>query len=52
MVRVRIRGRVSIQTFFLLPRLDVPGEPIPVSIEQEIFEIIDMDYKEPSEMNL
>lgn len=30
----------------------VPGEPIPVSSEQEIFEIIGMDYKEPTERNL
>lgn len=30
----------------------VPGEPIPVSSEEEIFEIIGMDYKEPSERNL
>lgn len=30
----------------------VPGEPIPVSSEQEIFEIIGMEYKEPSERNL
>lgn len=30
----------------------VPGEPIPVSSEQDIFEIIGMDYKEPTERNL
>ncbi|XP_020628500.1 DNA polymerase beta-like [Orbicella faveolata] len=30
----------------------VPGELIPVSSEREIFEIIGMDYKEPSERNL
>ncbi|KAJ7383071.1 hypothetical protein OS493_030958 [Desmophyllum pertusum] len=30
----------------------VPGEPIPVSSEEEIFEMIGMDYKEPSDRNL
>lgn len=30
----------------------VPGEPIPVSSEGEIFEIIGMDYKQPHERNL
>lgn len=30
----------------------VPGEPIPVSSEQDVFEIIGMDYKEPTERNL
>ena len=33
-------------------RLGVPGEPIPVSSEQDVFEIIGMDYKEPTERNL
>lgn len=30
----------------------VPGEPIPVTSEEEIFELIDMDYKQPHERNL
>lgn len=30
----------------------VPGEPIPVSSEEEIFEIIGMKYKQPHERNL
>ena len=32
--------------------LGVPGEPIPVSSEEEIFEIIGMEYKQPHERNL
>lgn len=28
------------------------GEPIPVSTEEEIFEIIDLPYKKPEERNL
>lgn len=30
----------------------MPGEPIPVTSEEEIFELIDMDYKQPHERNL
>ena len=30
----------------------VPGEPIPVSSEEEIFEIVDMSYKKPEERNV
>lgn len=30
----------------------VPGEPIPVTSEEEIFELIGMDYKQPHERNL
>ena len=30
----------------------VPGEPIPVSSEEEIFEIIDFPYKKPEERNV
>ena len=39
-------------SLIIISRLGVPGEPIPVSSEQEIFEIIGMDYKEPTERNL
>lgn len=47
------RRHVSITLFIVIfPIIGVPGEPIPVSSEQEIFEIIGMDYKEPSERNL
>ena len=37
---------------FVIAVIGVPGEPIPVSSEQDIFEIIGMDYKEPTERNL
>ena len=30
----------------------VPGEPIPVSSEEEIFEIIDFPYKKPEDRNV
>lgn len=30
----------------------VPGEPIPVKTEQEIFEMIDYPYQKPEERNL
>ena len=30
----------------------VPGEPIPVSSEEEIFQIVDYPYKKPEERNV
>ena len=39
-------------TFDLHMHAGVPGEPIPVSSEEDIFDIIEMAYKNPEERNL
>lgn len=38
--------------FSSTPYTGVPGEPIPVTSEEEIFEILNYPYKKPEERNL
>ncbi|CAH3155604.1 unnamed protein product [Porites lobata] len=47
-------NRFTINEYSIRPlgSTGVPGEPIPVSSEEEIFEIIGMEYKQPHERNL
>ena len=37
--------------YFIFPT-GVPGEPIPVESEEEIFDILDYTYKKPEERNM
>lgn len=30
----------------------IPGEPLPVSSEKDVFDYLEMDYKEPEERNM
>lgn len=44
-------GTVSHGKVVLSPTPGVPGEPLPVSSEEDIFDYLDMAYKKPAERN-